>query len=79
MMLYSLAGIVGVIICIQGISDWGVWRGTPLEVGRVTNSLPCFEPVLRLASLAIAYGWGWCQAGGSQSGVSNKPVRASCA
>ena len=68
-----LAGILRVVICIQGVSDWGVWRGTPLEVGCVTNSLPYSEPLLRLASLAIAHGWGWCQAGGSQSGVSNRP------
>ena len=67
MMLYSLAGILGVIICIQGVSDWGVWRGMPLEVGRVMNSLPCSEPLLRLAS---AHGWDWYQAGGSQSEVS---------
>ena len=60
------------------VSDWGVWRRMPLEVGHVTNSLPCSEPLLRLASLAIAHGWGWCQAGGSQSGVSNRPVRLSC-
>ena len=39
MMLFSLAGILGVIICIQGVSDWGVWRRTQLEVGRVMNSL----------------------------------------
>ena len=37
------------------VSDWEVWHGTPLEVGRVTNSLPCFEPLLRLASLAITH------------------------
>ena len=66
-----LAGILG----HSRVSDWGVWRRTPLEVSRVTNSLPCSEPLLRLASLAIAHGWGWCQAGGSQSGVSNRPVR----
>ena len=40
------------------VSDWGVWRGTPLEIGHVTSSLPCSEPLLRLASLAIAHGWG---------------------
>ena len=56
-----------------------MWRGMPLEVGRVTKSLPCSEPLLRLASLAIAYGWGWCHSGGSQSGVSNRPVRPVCA
>ena len=44
----------------------------------MTNSLPCSEPLLRLTSLAIAHGWGWCQVGGSQSGVSNRPVRPSC-
>ena len=43
------------------------------------NSLPCSESLLRLSSLAIAHGWGWCQAGGSQSGVINRPVRLSCA
>ena len=43
---------------------------------RVTNSLPCSEPLLRFASLSIAHGWGWCLAGSSQSGVSNRP---SCA
>ena len=68
-------GILVVIVCIQGISDWGVWRGTPLEVGRVTKSLPSYEPLLKLVSLAIAHGWCWCQLGGSQSGVSNMPVR----
>ena len=60
------------------VSDWGVWRGMPLEVGRVMNSLPCFEPLLRLASLAITHGWGWCQAGGSQNEVSNRLVRPAC-
>ena len=45
-------------------------RGMPLEVGRMTKSLPFSEPLLRLASLAIAHGWGWYQSGGSHSGVS---------
>ena len=38
------------------VSDLGVWHGTSLEVGRVMNSLPCSEPLLRLASLAMAHG-----------------------
>ena len=29
----------------------------------------------RLASLAIAHGWDWCQSGGSQGGVSNRLIR----
>ena len=56
-----------------------MWRGMPLEVGHVTKSLPCSELLLRLAALAIAHGWGWCQVGGSQSRVSNRPVRPSYA
>ena len=56
-----------------------MWRETPLEVGRVTKSLPCSEPLPRLMSLAIAHGWGWCQSGGSQGGLSNRPVRPSYA
>ena len=50
------------------VSDWEVWHRMPLEVGRVPNSLPCSEPLLRLASLATAHGWGWCQAGGVRVG-----------
>ena len=37
-----------------------------------------FTPLLRLASLATAHGWGWCQAGGSQSGVSNRCQAGMC-
>ena len=55
-----------------------MWHWMPLEVGRVTKSLLCFEPLLWLMALAIAHGWRWCQSGGSQSGVSNRPVRPSC-
>ena len=66
MMLYSLPGILtDNYLHSRGL----VWCGIPLEVGRVTKSLPCSEPLLRFASLAIAHGWGWCQSGGSQNGV----------
>ena len=44
----------------------------------MTKSLPCSEPLPRLVSLAIAHGWGWCHLGGSQSWVSNRPLRTSC-
>ena len=71
-------GILWVFYLYLMGSDWGVRHWTSLEVGRVMNSLPCSEPLLRLASLAIAHGWGWCLSGGNQSGVSNRPVRPSC-
>ena len=61
------------------ISDWGVWQGRQWRLVVLMNSHPCYESLLRFVSLAIAHAWGWCQAGGSQSGESNRPVRLSCA